>query len=229
MITVCHRRSDAPVHALRRKHIFRVGVAVLLNLGLLAGCGSLLPKAPTQPTLYVLDGVSGTPAENIVVPSVASVASAMTITVTTPIASPGFGSTHIVYQRQVHELEHFALNQWVDTPAQMLLPLIVRALLQRGAFRAVVRGSTAALSELRLDTELVRLQQQFMTSPSQARVTLRAVLVDVSTRRVIAAREFDVEVASKTDDPVGGVAAANEAVTRLLGQLADFCADAAQK
>lgn len=226
MITICHRRSDSRVHAVHRKHILRVGFAVLLNVGLLAGCGSLLPKAPTQPTLYVLDGASGRPAGSVVA---APVASAMTITVTTPIASPGFGSTHIVYQRQVHELEHFALNQWVDTPAQMLLPLIVRALLQRGAFRAVVRGSTAALSELRLDTELVRLQQQFMTSPSRARVTLRAVLVDVSTRRVIAAREFDVEVASKTDDPVGGVAAANEAVQRLLGQLADFCADAARK
>jgi cholesterol transport system auxiliary component len=229
MITNCNREEDVRTTTLNLRRNFRTAFALLLSLGYLAGCGSLLPKAPTQPTLYVLEGTPRTQATNAVALSVTSVASAITITVTTPIAAPGFGSTHIVYQRQTHELEHFALNQWVDTPAQMLTPLIVSALEKSGAFRAVVRGSTAAASELRLDTELVRLQQEFMSIPSRARVTLRAVLVDTTTRRVIGSREFDVEVAAKTDDPMGGVAAANEAVQRLLIDLAGFCAEAARR
>lgn len=228
MNRICNYRSDVCVIALYRPRIFRTGFSVLLGIGLLAGCGSLLPKAPIQPTLYVIDGTTRTPAD-AVASSAASVASAITITVTTPLAAAGFGSTHIVYQRQAHELERYALNQWVDTPAQMLAPLIVRALEKRGTFRAVVRGSTAAVSELRLDTELVRLQQEFMTTPSRVRVTLRAVVVDTGTRRVIASREFDNEVAAKSDDPAGGVAAANEAVQRLLIELADFCAEVARR
>ncbi len=228
--------------------IFQVLFITLFSVGILGGCGSILPKAPIQPTLYVLDALppppslpptippqtrplsasasTGSPPSN---PSVPSRAAAPTLTVTTPIAAAGFGSTHIVYQRQAHELEHFALNQWVDTPVQMLTPLMVRSLESSGAFRAVVRGSTAAISELRLDSELIRLQQEFFTSPSRVRLTMRAVIVDAATRRVLAAREFDARVPSPSEDPAGGVVAANLAVQSVLAQIAKFCEEVAAR
>jgi len=202
-------------------------IAVVMGATLMSGCGSLLPKAPVQPTLYLLDAMPLSIASNAATSTNQPGSTAPTLTVNTPIAAAGFGSTHIVYQRQAHELEHFALNQWVDTPVQMLTPLIMRAIEQRGGFRAVVRGSTAAVSELRLDTELVRLQQEFSTSPSRVRLTLRAVLVNTTSRRVLASREFETSVAALSDDPVGGVVAANKAVQRVLGELAVFCADSA--
>jgi cholesterol transport system auxiliary component len=211
------------------RQISSAGLAMLSTASMLAGCGSILPKAPIQPTLYVLDGGSPTKVTVAISPAPTPATSTMTLTVTTPIASAGFGSTHIIYQRRSHELEHFALNQWVDTPAQMLAPLIVRALETRGIFRAVVRGSTAAASEFRLDTELVRIQQEFTGTPSRARVTLRAVLLDTATRRVIASREFDSTAPSPSEDPAGGVTAANEAVQRLLVDLEKFCTDAIPK
>lgn len=212
----------------RRWLVALIGVTVGT---LLSGCGSLLPKAPVQPTLYMLDALPlplpQPPGTNAAAAINQPGNTAPTLTVNTPIAAAGFGSTHIVYQRQAHELEHFALNQWVDTPVQMLTPLMVRAIEQHGGFRAVVRGSTAAVSELRLDTELIRLQQEFNTTPSRVRLTLRAVLVNTTSRRVLASREFDASVATSSDDPVGGVAAANQAVQRALGELAAFCADSA--
>jgi cholesterol transport system auxiliary component len=109
----------------------------------------------------------------------------------------------------------------------MLTPLIVRTLENSGAFRAVVRGSTSAASELRLDTEVIRLQQEFNVSPSQVRFTLRAVMVDTATRRVVAASEFEAIVASPTEDATGGVIAANQAVGRVLADLTKFSIEAA--
>jgi cholesterol transport system auxiliary component len=199
----------------------------LMMLGLigLTGCGSLLPKAPVQPTLYILDGVLVNSLALINGTAKQPASNAPTLTVSTPIAAAGFNGTHIVYQRNVHELERFALNQWIDTPVQMLAPLIVRAVESSGAFRSVVRGSTAAANDFRLDTELVRLQQEFTSNPSRARLTLRAVLVNTSTRRVVASREFDASVASASEDPRGGVVAANEVVNRVLADLAKFCAE----
>jgi cholesterol transport system auxiliary component len=190
----------------------------------LSGCSSILPKAPIQPTLYALDVSEGATSisQSVLKPSLVS---GLTMSVSTPIASAGYGGIHIIYQRQAHELEHFALNQWVDTPAQMLMPLIVHALEKSGGFRAVVRGSSAAASELRLDTELLRLQHEFTSTPSQARITLRAVIVDTKLRRVVAAREFDVTAPAPSDDPLGGVKAANQAVSRLLVQLSAFCTE----
>ena len=208
--------------------IFQAAFFTFISVVILGGCGSILPKAPIQPTLYVLNTVPRLAAPPP--PSATqSRLSAPTLTVSTPIAAAGFGSTHIVYQRQAYELEHFAVNQWVDTPVQMLTPLIVRTLETSGAFRAVLRGSTAALSELRLDTELVRLQQEFQTSPSRVRLTLRAVMVDAATRRVLASREFEASIPSPSEDPAGGVVAANLAVENVLAQLSKFCAEFAAR
>jgi cholesterol transport system auxiliary component len=115
----------------------------------------------------------------------------------------------------------------VDTPAQMLAPLIVSALDRSGAFRAVLLAPTTATGELRLDTELIRLQHEFGASPSQVRLTLRAVVIETSARRVLAWREFDAVVPAGSDDPYGGVVAANRAVATVLADLAAFCAQAA--
>jgi cholesterol transport system auxiliary component len=153
-------------------------------------------------------------------------ASAPTLIVNATRSSSGFDTVQIVYVRRANELEYFALNQWVDTPAQMLAPLIVRAIERTGVFRAVLLAPTAAAGELRLDTELVRMQQEFIGLPSRVRLTLRAVLIETATRRVIAWREFDASMPSASEDPYGGVAAANLAAHRVLSELAAFCAKA---
>jgi cholesterol transport system auxiliary component len=200
----------------RRKAALCAGAALI---GLLAGCGPLLPKPPQAPAQFALD--DATPAAT---PATAPAATAPTLLVAAPRAAAGFETRNIVYVRQAHAIEAFAYSQWVDTPAQMLAPLIVNALERTGAFRAVLRAPTAASAELRLDTELIRLQHEFTEPPSRVRLTLRAVLVDTAARRVVAWREFDASVVSASEDPYGGVLAANEAVKQVLTELAAFCA-----
>ena len=188
----------------------------------LAGCSSLLPKPPPAPALFALDDLAA-PEPSLPIPA----AAAPTLIVGAPRAAAGFDTRRIVYLRQPHELEAFAYSEWVDSPAQMLAPLIAQALERSGAFRAVLRAPTAATAELRLDTELIRLQHEFLVLPSRVRLTLRAVLVDTATRRVAAWREFDTSVPSQSEDPYGGVVAANRAARELLADLAAFCAQAA--
>ena len=62
----------------------------------------------------------------------------------------------------------------------------------------------------------------------RVRFPLRAPLVDDKTRRVLAWREFDATVPAASDDPYGGVVAANQAVQTVLKDLAAFCAAAAR-
>jgi len=195
----------------------RAGYA-LSGLALLAGCGSLLPKPAAPPTLYALDDDTAPP------PLQQPAATAPTLIISTPRAAAGFDTRHIVYQRQAHQLDYFAQSQWADTPAQMLAPLLLRALERGGAFRAVLAAPAAATGDYRLDTELIRLQQDFATAPSRVRVTLRAVLVDTTTRRAVAAREFDLSLPAPSEDAYGGVRAANQAAQQLLVELAAFCA-----
>ena len=188
-------------------------------LAFVAGCSSLLPKQAALPTLLTLEG-SG----RAVVPA-QSPASAGTLTliVDVPRAAAGYDSALMAYQRGTPQLEYFAQHQWVDTPAHMLTPVLVRALQQGGAFRAVVQSPTSASGEWRLQTEGLRLRQDFSVSPSVMRIELRAVLVETATRKVLATREFMSSTDAASDDPVSGARAAADGAKGLASEVAAWC------
>lgn len=195
-------------------------------LALVGACSALRSTAMLPPSFYSLDSAKIEAGAARHPPASTSV-TAPTLIVSPPHAAAGFDSQRIAYVREAHKLDYFAHAEWVDTPARMLAPLIVAAVESSGAFRSVVLTPTAAAGDLRVDSEIVRLQQDFASQPSRARFTLRAYVMDSTTRRVLAWRVFDESVAAASDDPYGGVVAANRAVQTVLEQLAVFCATAA--
>lgn len=209
----------------------RLGAAIVL-MSLLAGCGTLKTAATPPPAFYSLDGMrsetTAAPEKSRRWRDGADFSRAPTLIVNPPYAASGFDSQRIIYVREIHQLEYFAHSEWVDTPARMIMPLIVAAVEDSGAFRAVVRTPSAASGDLRLNTEIIRLQQDFGSQPSHVRFTLRAYMVDNTTRQVLAQREFDAIVAATADDPRSGVEAANRAVHEVLESLAVFCSESAR-
>jgi len=147
------------------------------------------------------------------------------IEVAPPRAWPGFDTPQMAYVRRPYELEYFAMSRWVDTPSRMLAPLLVRALEQSGRFRTVVQAPSGVAATYRLDVEIARLLQDFSTRPSRIEVVLRVQITDVATKRVIATRMFEDIEEAPSENPAGGVAAANAALRRVLERLADFCAE----
>ena len=199
-------------------------VAAALSLTLVCGCGAIQPVLSPHPNFYSLAD-----ARNTTTPAPPRAAvTAPTLIVSPPHAAAGFDSQRIMYVRQANQLEYFAHNEWIDTPARMLAPLIVAAVESSGAFRAVVQTPSPAAGEIRLDTEILRLQHEFLSAPSRVRFTLRAYLVESVTRRVMASREFEAAVPATSEDPYGGVVAANRAVQTVLENLSAFCAEAAR-
>lgn len=191
----------------------------------LGACNTIRPAATPNTVFYSLGGTPGAaPAAGPAAPA----AAAPTLMVNTPHAAAGFDSPRIIYLRETHKLEYFAHSEWIDPPARMLAPLLVAALQNTGAFRAVVLAPSSATGDLRLDTEIVRLEHDFQAKPSRVRFTLRAYLVEDKTRRVLAWREFDAAVPAASEDPYGGVVAANRAVQDVLDRLSAFCAEAAR-
>jgi cholesterol transport system auxiliary component len=125
-------------------------------------------------------------------------------------------------------LQYFSQSEWVDTPARMLAPLLVSALQSSGAFKAVVSMPSGATGAFRLDTEIVRLQQDFdAAGGSTVRFTLRATLLDNLSRKVRGTREFEASVAAGSD-AYSGVVAANAAVHTVLADLTKFAAESAR-
>lgn len=196
----------------------RLFSGILLMSMLLAGCVGLSAPQGGSPDIYVLDASPAVPPSTI--------RRELTIAVNLPQARPGFETARIAYFRQPHELNYFAGSRWTDTPARMLQPLLMQALEQGGAFRAVVRAGSTVPADVRLDVELIRLQQNFTVSPSRVQVTLQAQLIDLRARRVLALKQFDVVEDAASEDAYGGVAATNRAVRRVLGDVTEFCAEA---
>lgn len=183
---------------------------------LLTAC-SALPSPKVESThLYLLNAGPVTPA--------AHAKSDKVLAISMPSGEPGFDTPQIAYMRQVHELEYFKKHQWADTPARMLKPLLVQAL--EPDFRAVVQAPGVIPAEIRLDTNLIRLQQNFSTKPSRVQLTLRAQLINAKDKQVIAAKLFDESENTPSDDAYGGVIAANLALGRMLNKLVVFCLDA---
>ncbi|MDX1696803.1 MAG: ABC-type transport auxiliary lipoprotein family protein [Thiohalobacterales bacterium] len=195
-----------------------VGLAVLLLvLVFTAGC-AMLPE-PKQAVLnkylieYTAEGTTGGYREGI-----------PAVIVSIPRAHGGYDTARIAYKQQQHGLRYFAMSRWADTPARMLAPLMAEALNGSGAFQALYARPGSLSADYRLDSELIRLHQDFTRQPSEVRVTLRARLISLRDNRMLAARTFDVTEAADSEDAYGGVQATNRAVGRLLGELARFCA-----
>jgi len=203
-------------------HLHRAALALTLLLAL-AGCNVLRPAASPGPAVHMLDG-AGAPSPGTTSRPAPGIASVLLVQPTR--AAAGFDSARILYRREAHRLDAFAYSIWAEPPARMLAPLLVTALEATGSFRAVVVSTGAAAADYRLDTELVQLLQDFRQTPSRVLVTLRVTLVQESTRRVLAVRQFDVALDTASDDPQGGVRAANQAVSLLVRDVAAFCAEA---
>lgn len=199
---------------LRRLRLLMASAAALT----LAACGGLpAPKVSAQNT-YMLEAepLSAAPQTR----------HDLVLEIGMPRARPGFDTPQMAYLQQPHALNYFVTSRWADTPARMLAPLVAHAIVQAQSFRSVVQTPAAIPADLRLDTEVIRLHQDFTRKPSRMRLTLRAQLIDTRGKRVLAERQFDETENAASEDAYGGVAAANRMLPRLLAKLAEFAANA---
>lgn len=193
---------------------FRSGLAVLGVLLATAGCA--LPgdsSPPAQTYLLEVEALPSNPAQPV---------STKTLLVTPPKAAPGFDSSRIAYTRQPLKLDYYRDSVWSDTPARMLQPVLVRALETTGVFPAVVTPPAPGVVNLRLDVDIIRLQQEFMHQPSQVRLTARVKVIDSQSGRVMATRVFDATAPAPSEDAEGAARGANAAVRTLLTELIPF-------
>jgi cholesterol transport system auxiliary component len=193
--------------------------AGLIGVIALTGCSVLKPSAPPHAYFYALQS---TPAKLASPSARGHGLSLPTLIVNPPHAAPGFDGVRIIFVRADNQLEYFAHSEWVEPPARMLGPLLVGAIERTNTFGAVVLMPASASGELRLNTELVRLQHNFQTQPSRVQFAMRVHLIDERTRKVVQWREFQTDAVAASETPQGGVAAANVAIQRALTEVAEF-------
>jgi cholesterol transport system auxiliary component len=146
----------------------------------------------------------------------------VSLLVTAPDAVAGYQTEQMLYIKTPFKVEAFANNAWTNPPADMLYPLMTQSLLISGYFYAVASSPYGDGSDYRLDTQLLRLHQNFLKKPSEIEFTVKLVLTRVKDSKVIASRLINEHIPCLTDTPFGGVLAANKATEQFTAAVTNF-------
>lgn len=192
-----------------------VGLVITMAAFLINGCG-LVPSRTEEPMhTFVLSA-------KIPIETQSAKISKGTMLVDFPRAQSGFNTQRMAYVTRGHEINYFALNQWAETPAHMFLPLLVKALEQTNQWEAVVQMPSPVRGEYKLIPENLLLQHEFTQEPSRVRIHVRLQLIRLKNFQVLATKEFTLLEIAKSDNPYGGVQAANTAAGKLLGEISEW-------
>ena len=191
--------------AARRQFVQFAGAA------LLAGC-ALPPAEPAVSTSLVDQLPPDLPR---------ATRTGLTLLVLPPQARPAYDTPRMAYSLRPHHLAYYGRNEWAEAPPAMVQPLLVRTLEATGRFQAVLLPPQAGAASHSLQVDVLEWLQDFAAQPPTLRLVLHAQLVD-ATQRVVASREFSSREPMAEASPAGGVRAANEAMARVLRELAAF-------
>ncbi len=145
-----------------------------------------------------------------------------TLFVTEPTASPGYGSSQMIYEITPYQLEPFSDHAWVAPPAELLLPLIANQLRATHYFHAVVTSPFVGGTDYQLSTRLLVLQQEFLRPQSVVRLEMEVTLINTVTGQVVTNRVFETVVPCAENNPYSGVMATNLAAHMIVNKIARF-------
>lgn len=148
--------------------------------------------------------------------------SSCSILISQPDAIAGYQTEQMIYTDKPFALSSFVHNAWISSPANMLYPLITQSLQKNNYFFAVASGPDADKTDYRLDTQVIALQQNFLTHPSTLELVVQTVLTHIPDNRVVSSKMFIQHVPCPKDTPYGGVIAANKAALAFTSALSDF-------
>ena len=188
------------------KKIFFIGFLVL---GLVSLTGCFNQYAP--PKKYELTAVSRQ--QFAVHPT------KTTLLVSQPVPILTYQSADMLYVNEHYQLAPFVKNTWSVPPAEMLFPLMTQSLQNTHYFSAVIPAPTFAYTDWRLDSHVMKLQQDFTHKPSIVVLELDATLINNLTANVIANKQFYAQATAPSDTPYGGVIAANIACQQVMDEL----------
>lgn len=188
-------------------------IASILGSVWLTACGPIKTHPLTTYTLCTFNPPKLSP----------KVKTHLTLLVSNPSANPGYQSAAMLYMRSPYQLQAYANNRWVAPPAQMIQPLLIQALRNTRYFEAVVSPPFAGIAQYHLDTQVLKLHQEFLVPASQIRFAVQATLINNKTGKVMGSRLFEALIPAPNNDPYSGVLAANRAAEVISKQIARFC------
>jgi cholesterol transport system auxiliary component len=180
----------------------------------LGGCFSLGTNKNVPIVTYQLrDSVSVTPSAQ---------PNPRTLLILPTSSNPFYDTESMAFSRAPDTRGLYQFARWTERPARRLSSLLLTRLDAQHAFASVAQAGSGVKGDWLLDTELLAFYHDAVAPPGSVRVALRADVVDVRSRSLIARKRFDVSVPAASYDAAGAAQAFNLATSTLLDQVSSW-------
>lgn len=186
-------------------------LSIVVCIMLTSGCGGIKSPITNQYQLTAFSTVKNAQHNPTV-----------SLLITPTEAVNGYQTEQMQYTNEAFTLHSFTKNAWISPPATMIYALMLQSLQQSGYFSAISSGAYISKTQYRLDTQLLKLQQNFIKKPSVLELEIKAVVTRVADNQILASRTFTQQIPCPYDAPYGGVIAANQATKYLTKAITRF-------
>jgi cholesterol transport system auxiliary component len=190
--------------------------AVLVAVGVLSGCGGILPGSGAPANMYTL-----TPKNTFDdrIPAVS-----WQLIVEEPSAAGGLQVQSIALRTKAIELQYFAAARWTERAPRMVQTLLVESFENSGKIIAVGRQTIGLRSDFNLKTELREFQAEYTGTnrPPTVHVRLSTRLIQQPRRVIIASDNFDAQVVAASTSMEDVILAFDEALGKVIRRTVEW-------
>ncbi|MCB0344339.1 MAG: membrane integrity-associated transporter subunit PqiC [Bdellovibrionales bacterium] len=185
----------------------------------LAGCELGIPTQGDDRTYFVLEDV-GYESDDVV-----RATSDKNIVIRNVDSSSFVSSQRMVFAQDASTRGYYRFAFWVESPTRSLASIIANRLQAAEIFQSVVREGSGTVGDLQLNTDLLDFYHDVSKSPGSVVVKLRAELVDLRHREIIASKLFEQKAPASGYSAQGAAEGFNQAVSALVSDLVLWVAD----
>jgi cholesterol transport system auxiliary component len=185
---------------------------VIIGAIMLTGCSFMSPVKIDAESGYVINT-----APNHVVRSHMN---AHTLLVMQPETNPVYNTTRIAFTNRPYQISYYSHSHWIESPADMLAPLIAQTLQKTGHYKSVISPPFSGVYGFALRTQIKTLEVDYTRAHPALIMVIQSHIMRASDSRLLASREFKAAVPLHQCSPFGAVVAANSAAAKLLTEMA---------
>lgn len=140
-----------------------------------------------------------------------------------------YDTDDMAFSNQPGTRGYYLFARWSERPGKRFTDLLLGRLEREKIFMTVTQSGSNTRGDWLLATEIIELYHDAAQQPGSVRMELRAEVVSLNTRTLLARRTFTQSVAVTSYDAAGAHKAFNEAATRTLNEMADWLKELSAK
>lgn len=147
---------------------------------------------------------------------------ARTLLLADTVAAAFYDTDGMVFSKQPGTRGYYQLARWSERSGKRFSDLLLARLEREKVFATVVQAGSSVRGDWLLTTEILDFYHDAASQPGVVRMVLRAEVIDLGSRSLLARKTFVQSVAVPSYDAAGAHQAFNQAVTLTLNEMSDW-------